>query len=126
MNVLLDACALLALASGSLPNTAVRCLAAAPEAWVSVVSPWELAIKARAGKLSLPLPPAVWCDRLCRRHNLRLLPLSLEAVCDAASLAPLHRDPFDRVLVAIAARHHLTILTSDTIVPRYPGIRTLW
>lgn len=36
------------------------------------------------------------------------------------------RDPFDRVLIAAALRQRLTVITSDTTIGRYPGIRTLW
>ncbi len=60
MNVLLDTCALLALASGELPDGAAAALRTAPEAWVSVVSPWEVAIKAAAGKLQRMEPAFVW------------------------------------------------------------------
>jgi PIN domain nuclease of toxin-antitoxin system len=38
----------------------------------------------------------------------------------------LHRDPFDRVLVALAQAHSLAILTCDENILRYPGVKTLW
>jgi len=53
MNVLLDTCALLALADGNLPREAAAALRVAPEAYVSVVTPWEVAIKVAGGKLQL-------------------------------------------------------------------------
>lgn len=37
-----------------------------------------------------------------------------------------HRDPVDRVLVALAQTHALTVLTSDENIPKYPGVKTLW
>ena len=52
MNVLLDTCALLALARGDLPGRAAAALRSAPEANVAVVSPWEVAFKVAAGKLT--------------------------------------------------------------------------
>jgi PIN domain nuclease of toxin-antitoxin system len=57
MNVLLDTCALLALAGGELPDGAAVALRRAPEAYVSVVSPWEVAIMVAGGKLQLQEPP---------------------------------------------------------------------
>jgi len=39
---------------------------------------------------------------------------------------PIHRDRFDRVLVALAHAHALTVLTSDENIPKYPGVTTLW
>ena len=126
MNVLLDTCALLALSRGDLPERAATALRTAPEANVSVVGPWEVAIKAAAGKLRLGEPPAQWFDALMTRHRLRELPLDFRLACAAAALPPIHRDPFDRVLVALAQAHSLIVLTSDQTIPKYPGVKTLW
>jgi PIN domain nuclease of toxin-antitoxin system len=57
MNVLLDTCALLALASGNLPSRAASALKTAEEANVSSVGPWEVALKAAGGKLRLEESP---------------------------------------------------------------------
>jgi PIN domain nuclease of toxin-antitoxin system len=126
MNVLLDTCALLGLARGDLPKEAAAALRSAVEANVSVVSPWEVAIKVAARKLQLREPPAQWFLGLAERYELRELPLDARVVCAAAALPPLHRDPFDRVLVALAQAHALTILTSDEDIPQYPGVKTVW
>jgi PIN domain nuclease of toxin-antitoxin system len=126
VNVLLDTCALLALAGGDLPDGAARALRKAPEAYVSVVSPWEVAIKAAGGRLRLLESPAQWFLGLAERHDLREVPLSAGVACAAAALPRLHRDPFDRVIVALAQAHGLTVLTSDENIRRYPGVTTLW
>ncbi len=126
MNVLLDTCALLALAGGDLPKEAAAALRSAVEASVSVVSPWEVAIKVASRKLRLGEPPAQWFLGLVERYALRELPLDARAACAAAALPPIHRDPFDRVLVVLAQTHALTILTSDEDIPKYPGVKTLW
>ena len=126
MNVLLDTCALLALARGELPEAATAALGSAPEACVSVVSPWEVAIKTRAGRLRLPEPPIVWFLRLIERYDLRELSLDARTACAAAALPWIHRDPFDRVLVALAEAHMLIVVTSDEHIPKYPGVKTVW
>jgi PIN domain nuclease of toxin-antitoxin system len=126
MNVLLDTCALLALACGTLPDRAARALRVAPEACVSVVSPWEVAIKMAAGRLRLQEPPVQWFLGVAERYQLRELPLDSRIACAAAALPAIHRDPFDRVLVALAHAHTLTVLTSDSSLARYPGTKTLW
>ncbi len=127
MNVLLDTCALLALSEGNLPADATSALLAAPEAIVSPIVPWELAIKVKSGKLALPKPPLEWVMLLARRHSLTLLDgISPRLLCAAADLLLIHRDPFDRVLVATAREESLTILTSDRIIPDYPGVITRW
>lgn len=126
MNVLLDTCALLALADGDLPRGAAGALRKAPEALVSVVSPWEVAIKAAGGKLRLTEPPVRWFLGLAERYDLREVPLEAAIACAAAALPLLHRDPFDRVIVALAQAHGLTVLTSDDNIRKYAGVRTLW
>jgi len=126
VNVLLDTCAVLALAQGTLPAEATSALKTASEAAVSVVSSWEVAIKTQSGKLRLSSPPLTWFLDLAERYDLRELQLDLRTVCAAAELPPLHRDPFDRVLVAIAHARTSAILTSDRDIARYPGIQTIW
>ena len=126
VNVLLDTCALLALAGGDLPDGATAALRKAPEAYVSVVSPWEVAVKVAAGKLRLLEPAAEWFLGLVERYDLREVPLDARVACAAAALPLVHRDPFDRVIVALAQAHRLTVLTSDENIRRYPGVTTLW
>jgi PIN domain nuclease of toxin-antitoxin system len=126
VNVLLDTCALLALARGELPDRAAAALRSAPEANVSIVSPWEVAIKAAGGKLRLMEPPIQWFLGLAERYGLREVALDARIACAAAALPRIHRDPFDRVLVALAQAHALTVLTADEHIPRYPGVSALW
>lgn len=126
VNVLLDTCAVLALARGELPPAAAAALRAAPEANVSVVSPWEVAIKAARGKLRLALPPLEWFRGLAERHDLREIALDAHIACAAAALPPVHHDPFDRILVAVAQQRALTVLTSDEDIPKYDGVQTIW
>src|SRR5947209_3147845 len=105
MNVLLDTCAVLALARGELPAAASAALEGAPEANVSVVTPWEVAIKVASGKLRLREAPIHWFTGLAEHYELRELALDARIACAAAGLPPIHRDPFDRVLVALALAH---------------------
>jgi PIN domain nuclease of toxin-antitoxin system len=125
VNVLLDTCALLALAGGELSDGAAAALRQAPEAYVSVVSPWEVAIKVAGGKLRLMNPPVQWFLGLVERYDLREVPLDAGVACAAAALPPLHRDPFDRVIVALALARGLTVLTSDENIRQYAGVTAL-
>lgn len=126
MNVLLDTCALLALANGTLPSAALRALGDAGDAFVSSLSCWEVAIKHARGKLLLPSRPLLWFREVCRHHRLAPAPLTPEVFCEAAALPALHSDPFDRVLVATALREHLLLLTSDRVIPTYPNLHVCW
>lgn len=128
MRLLLDTCAMIALAEGNLPTAAAAALESAEKAVVSAVVPWELGIKVKTGKLILAEPPLIWVRSLSVAYQLDPVIEALDAplLCAAAELPLLHRDPFDRILVATALAHHLTILTSDRIIPEYPGIETVW
>jgi PIN domain nuclease of toxin-antitoxin system len=126
MNVLLDTCALLALARGELPAASAQALSAADEAVVSTVSAWEIAIKSSAGRLRLTEAPVTWFLGLTERHRLREVHLDSRTACAAAALPALHRDPFDRVIVALAQANALTVITADEDIPRYPGVTTIW
>lgn len=95
------------------------------DVYLSVASSWEIAVKARSGKLALPMP--VWAFILESRERLGIQTLSIQesAVAHVAKLPDIHRDPFDRMLVCQAIQHELTIVTSDTHVQRYP-VKTMW
>lgn len=59
-------------------------------------------------------------------ENLERVMPEAAILCAAADLPPLHRDPFDRVLVATAMDRGLVLLTSDRVIPTYPGVRVIW
>ena len=123
---LLDTCALLALARGELPAHAAAALEVAPEALVSTVCAWEVAIKVAGGRLRLMEPPHQWFRGLTERYDVREIPLESSTVCAAAALPFIHKDPFDRVIVALAQAEVLVVLTSDEHIAQYAGVRTLW
>ncbi|HEX8915363.1 MAG TPA: type II toxin-antitoxin system VapC family toxin [Humisphaera sp.] len=88
--------------------------------YLSVVSVWEAVIKHALGKLPLPEPPAEYLPRLRRLHGIESLSVGEHEFTALAALPSIHRDPFDRLLVAQAVHHDLTIVTSDDEVKAYP------
>lgn len=87
--------------------------------YVSHVSAWEISIKYGVGKLTLPLPPEVFfSDRLIRSGFLGL-PIELDHVVGVHRLPPIHRDPFDRLLISQALRESMAILTSHSEILKY-------
>ena len=86
----------------------------------------EVAIKVAGGKLRLMEPTVPWFLGLAVHYGLREIPLDARIACAAAALPLIHRDPFDRVLVARAQVHALIVLTSDEDIPKYAGVKTLW
>ena len=80
---------------------------------VSVVSPWEIAIKFAAGKLNLLIDPrkiGLWLED----GNFLVLPMTLDHALEVAHPEPNTKDPFDRLLLAVCACEGLKLLTTDT------------
>jgi PIN domain nuclease of toxin-antitoxin system len=92
----------------------------ANEVFLSVASVWEAVIKYGLGKLPLPAPPEDYLPRQRDMHQIASLPIEEGAFTHLAKLPPLHRDPFDRILVAQALQHDLTLATVDDAVKAYP------
>ena len=88
---------------------------------LSVVSLWEAIIKYQLGKLPLPEPPEKYLPTQRDRHQIASLSLDAASVQHLASLPPLHRDPFDRMLVCQAIEHQFTIVTIDDVFRAYPA-----
>jgi len=91
----------------------------ANEVYLSVASVWEAVIKYALGKLPLPEAPAEYLPRQREAHRIATLPIEERALAHLAGLPPLHRDPFDRILVAQALQHGLTVVTVDDAVRAY-------
>jgi PIN domain nuclease of toxin-antitoxin system len=91
---------------------------------VSAVVSWEIAIKYGLGRLPLPEPPARYVPDRLRAIGADPLPIEHTHVLAVAALPPLHRDPFDRLLVAQAGLLDVPILTADPAIARY-AVRTL-
>ena len=91
----------------------------ANEVYLSVASVWEAVIKYALGKLPLPEVPEAYLPRQRAAHHILTLPIEEEALAHLAKLALLHRDPFDRILIAQALQHGLTLVTVDDAVRAY-------
>jgi PIN domain nuclease of toxin-antitoxin system len=85
------------------------------EVYVSSASVWELSIKKASGKLKLPDDLIDWI----RRGGLSELPITMQHADLAGRLPLIHRDPFDRMLVAQALAERLTLVTRDGLVQKY-------
>jgi len=97
-------------------NAAQAIAAEESEVFVSVVSPWEMAIAKALGRMD---PPDNLEAQLEKKRFI-LLPVSLRHTHVIETLPHHHRDPFDRMLVAQAQVEGLTIVTVDRLLRRYP------
>lgn len=92
----------------------------ANEVYLSVVSIWEAVIKYQLGKLPLPAPAADYLPRQRDAHGIASLSIDEGAMRHLATLPRIHGDPFDRLLIAQALQHDLTVATVDSDVSAYP------
>ena len=88
--------------------------------YLSVVSIWETIIKQQTGKLPLPGPAATYLPSERVKHEIEPLPVLEPELASLVLLPALHRDPFDRMLIAQSIHYNLRLLTVDPIMKRYP------
>ena len=128
MKILLDTCAFLWIASGSRrlsKAAAAAFLERNNERYLSSASAWEIGIKYSAGRLPLPERPDIFVPRVRVASGIEVLEIDEESALHAGRLPGLHSDPFDRMLVAQAIVHGMTILTPDEAIEQY-AVRVLW
>src|SRR5262249_36298798 len=91
---------------------------------LSAASVWEIAIKAGLGRLTLPMSVADYLGEKAR-DGLEVLPVDWRHAAAVERMPPLHRDPFDRLLVAQAQLEGLRIVSADPVFRKY-GVGVVW
>jgi PIN domain nuclease of toxin-antitoxin system len=127
-SLLLDTCTFLWLAAE--PKSLSKAARTAIDAndallFVSDASVWEICLKWTAGKIQLPAPPRRWLTEQLTTWRVDRVPLEHEHLFRATELPPVHKDPFDRLLVAQAIEHGLSIVTPDPLIRAYP-VAVVW
>jgi PIN domain nuclease of toxin-antitoxin system len=101
------------------------CSDPANELILSVTSLWEMQIKCQLGKLSLRLPLIDIVAHQQATNGVNVLPILPADVFALDGLPAVHKDPFDRLLVAQANREGAILVSADAIFTSYP-VRTAW
>jgi PIN domain nuclease of toxin-antitoxin system len=91
----------------------------------SVATYWELGLKIQLGKLKLSKPLPEVLREQCSVNSFEILPINLHHVQLVVDLPLIHRDPFDRMLIAQAKYEHATLLTDDPFIRQY-AVPVLW
>jgi PIN domain nuclease of toxin-antitoxin system len=125
VSFLLDTCVVLwaAREPARLPRC-VRDLLLDPkhEIMISVASAWEIAVKPELGIGD----PAGWLRTAAEKLHSSLLPVRLDHIAVLQTLPYLHKDPFDRILIAQALSAKAELVTNDEAIGRYDAIPRLW
>ena len=90
------------------------------EIFFSVASLWEISIKTRLGRSDFQINPFALASGLLAEGYIEL-PITRSHALAVFNLPSLHKDPFDRLLIAQAIEENLTLLTVDAKVAQYPG-----
>jgi PIN domain nuclease of toxin-antitoxin system len=131
MRLLVDTCALVWFLRGDedeMPGSVFEMIESeANDVYVSVVSIWEMAIKASLGKLALPAGLDGSFEQDLVREGFLILGLEFAHAAEVYRLPWGHRDPFDRLLIAQCRCENLSPVTPDAPwrAPGY-GIQVLW
>lgn len=95
----------------------------AEQVGVSAISCFEIVLAEQRGRLELPCPRAEWLNEALEPSGIMLLPLTVAVSCRAVSLSPVHKDPFDRLIIATALVYKAQLASVDTLFPRYPELQ---
>ena len=102
-----------------LPSHWLPLLEGADVVGVSPVSCFEVALAARRGRMELPSTPREWLKEALGGSGVTLLPITADIAARAVDLPEIHRDPFDRVIIATALELGAALLSVDSIIPKY-------
>lgn len=98
----------------------------ATELHISAVTALEISLLIQRGKLDWGKNAHARFRQAVGHHRLTEIPVDSEVAWLSAQLPPIHRDPFDRILIATAQKHKMTILTKDRTIPTYPKVKVVW
>lgn len=93
--------------------------------FLSAASGWEIAIKAKLGRLRLPDEPERFILKQLELNAIEVLPVQMSHALHVYALPYHHRDPFDRLLIAQARLEKVPILTADPQISRYE-VEVIW
>jgi PIN domain nuclease of toxin-antitoxin system len=95
------------------------------ELFLSSASLWEMMIKSKLNKIDLPDDPKSYLKDQVEINSINILNITMEHSLETYDLPEIHKDPFDRMLIAQARVEKLTILTTDSFIKRYE-VNTLY
>lgn len=94
---------------------------------VSAISFWEIAMLVARGRLALTMEPAAWLEVVENQGKIDVVPLSARLAMQSVTLpGDFHKDPADRMIVALARASGAVLISADEKIQRYPHVHWLW
>ncbi|MEO1672305.1 MAG: type II toxin-antitoxin system VapC family toxin [Cyanobacteria bacterium J06631_2] len=130
MTTVLDTCALLwwSLKPEELSTPAKKAIAKmeqSQDGMTSAMAIWEIAIKAKKQQLDLGIPLNKYIDRLEQSDVVTILDIEVDLLVESVEIDWFHRDPVDRIMVALATQYDAPLITKDKKIKEfYP--KTIW
>jgi len=128
VKLLLDTNVVVYWLAGTLPPKIKRRFARVTDLLVSIVTPWEFALKTNPPGGKLRLPTTKETEQFLEDSGARLLPITMDHT-DMLYTLPLHHDdPFDRMIIAQAISEKCPVVSADERFPLYQsvGLQVLW
>ena len=94
--------------------------------FVSSISFMEIGIKSRKKKLHIPGSLEEWSRNIIETYSLNVIPVSRDIAVKAPMLPEVHKDPFDRIIIATAVVNKMRIITADKMFANYSQIKVVW
>lgn len=94
--------------------------------FLSSASGLEMGLLVNRGRLSLPVDTETFIRKGLLQHGIQETAMDWSIALDSTSLPRIHNDPVDRILIATALRHNMTIVSKDAVIPTYPSVRVIW
>lgn len=107
------------------PAALTACLDENNTLFLSLASAWEIQIKQQLGKLELSESLHTLVTTQQQQNGLQLLPIEMAHIEALSQLPSLHRDPFDRLLIAQSIQQHMQIVSADQVFTGYP-VELIW
>ena len=92
--------------------------------FISIATIWEIAIKISLGKFKFEKGFGDFIN-LINENGFEIIPISIEHALKVSTLEFIHRDPFDRLIIAQSITENLTIITKDEYIKKY-NVKTIW
>lgn len=124
---MMDTCAFIWYIETSkrLPKALRELIDNSEDMFISQVTLWEIAIKQTVNKIDLNMT-IYELEKRCSENKITILPLETAYFERIKKLPLIHKDPFDRMIMAAAIEKNLTLLTCDENIVKYEDVKTLW